>query len=107
TGGPSGGNVNASATNLGNSAIIRARVGTQTIDAGAIQVIGGAGGVDNSATIQAPNQTIGASTVAIQGGGSTGSNPGARIGGIGGTSPGPTNLSLTTTGDITVTGGSS
>jgi len=107
TGGASGGASPVGSTILGNNAIIRAPVGPQTISAGSIQLDAGAGGIDSSATIQAPTQTITASSVSINGGGTTGGFAGARIGGIGGFTPGPTNLSLTTTtGDVTLTGGS-
>ena len=106
TGGDSGGNTGGSAALLGNNVFIRASLGSQSISAGVIDLNAGAGGVDNSATIQAPSQVIIASSVAVDGGGNSGSFSGARIGGIGGLTPGATNLSLTSAGDVTLTGGS-
>ncbi len=108
--GPSGNNtfVSATNTNIGNNAFIRAQAGTQNISAGAIQVNAGAAGIDNSATIQAPHQNITASSVTLTGGGASGSFAGARTGGIGGGTPGPTDLHLTTTGtgNVVLNGGS-
>ena len=106
TGGASGGNTGLSATNLGNAAFLQNASGTQLVSAGAIQLFGGAAGVDNSATILAPTQTMNATSLAITGGGNTGNFSGARMGGVGGAAPGQTNLTLTTIGDVTLTGGS-
>jgi filamentous hemagglutinin family protein len=91
---------------LSNWAKIKAGAGAQSIIASTIQLTGGASGTDDSATIQAPVQTVQASSLALDGGGASGAQSGARMGGSGGFNPGPTDLSLTTTGDITLTGGS-
>ncbi len=64
TGGASGG-----FTDEGNSANISVDSGSQNITAGAILMSGGAAGIDNSASIRAPLQTITASTVTLNGGG--------------------------------------
>jgi len=99
------GSLPSGSTNLGNNALIRAGL-SQSIDAGAIALTGGDSGIDSSATIQAPTQTIDASSVSLSGGGASGTFSGARIGGLGGVAAaGPTNLTLTTTGAVNLTGG--
>ncbi len=103
TGGASGG-----MDGEGNFALIQARVGAQTITAGNTFLNAGIGGTNNFAAIVAPEQNITVNgDLALMGGGS---NPGtigagARIGGLGGTTPTPTNLTLSVDGDVTLTGG--
>ena len=100
TGGASGG-----AANDGNSASIQNGNGAQTIAAGTILLNGGAAGTENFAGILASQQMITAAAVTLIGGGSA-LLGGARIGGIGGTVPSVSNLILTATGAITLSGGS-
>jgi filamentous hemagglutinin family protein len=103
------------APDQGNFAQIRAN-GTQNLDAGSTSVTAGPSGFSNSAIIQAPHQVINISgDLIVTGGGSTGGvvhGSGARIGGLGPTQsgggpvipPGPTDLTLTVSGDATVIG---
>ena len=101
TGGASGG-----LPEQGNDAMIRADVGLQTIAAGPLTLLGGLAGANNFAGIQAPIQDITVSgDLVLTGRGGT-DRSGARIGGLGGLSPDPTNLTLDVTGNITLTGGS-
>ena len=105
TGGPSGG-----VDGEGNFALIQANAGAQSITAGNLTLQAGAGGINNFASIISPTQTITVhGDLSLTGGGSaagTNMGGGARIGGPGGASPGPTNLNLTVDGNVTMTGGS-
>jgi len=103
TGGAGGGAGNAS-----NNVFIQATgpdTTQQTINARTIRLNSGTG-VDASATFNAARQvitTIG--DVSIFGGAGPGGSNGARIGGIGGTTLGPTNLMLSVGGDLLLHGG--
>ncbi|HVJ24875.1 MAG TPA: hypothetical protein VM756_13165, partial [Burkholderiales bacterium] len=77
----------------------------QTINARSIQLTSGAG-IDASATLNAARQVITTTgNVSLFGGAGLGSSNGVRIGGIGGTTLGPTNLTLTVGGDLVLRGG--
>jgi len=97
----------------GNFADIRAMAAsaTQFIAAGDITLQAGTTGQENFATIVAQTQTITAlGDVSLTGGGSATSldgtsGGGARIGGLGGAAPGPTNLTLNVGGSVSVSGG--
>jgi hypothetical protein len=93
----------------GNNVFIQATSGDvakpQTINARRIELRSGAG-IDASATLNAARNvitTIG--DVSIHGGAGGGGSNGARIGGIGGTVLGPTNLTLSVGGDLLLHGG--
>ena len=105
TGGASGG-----VDNEGNFAMIFANSAGQTITAGNVSLTAGAGGVNNFAAIIAPTQTITVhGDLGLTGGGSAAgvnTGGGARIGGPGAASPGPTNLTLAVDGNVAMTGGS-
>ena len=94
----------------GNFAQIRAAGDFQTITAGDTTITAGLAGVTNFAAIMAPAQAITVhGDLALTGGGSAASGTiggGARIGGLGGATPTPTNLVLSVDGDLTMTGGS-
>ncbi len=93
----------------GNRAQLRARVGTQTIDAAAMTITGGANGVSNGANVQAPHQNIRvAGNLALEGKGSaSGAVQGgaARLGAPGGGALAPTDLTLDVGGNVTLKGG--
>ncbi len=107
TGGSSGG-----VDNEGNYTLILANVGTQLIDANNLTLIAGAGGINNFAVIQAPQQSIDVlGNLSITGGGAAASadgttGGGARIGGLGGSGATATDLILAVGGNVTLTGGS-
>lgn len=94
----------------GNFGQIRAAGDLQTITAGDTTITAGSGGVTNFAAIMAPAQAITVhGDLTLTGGGSTAIGAvggGARIGGLGGATPTPTNLVLSVDGDLTMTGGS-
>ena len=104
TGGSGGGSGNAS-----NNVFIQATgpdTKPQTINARSIRVNAGTG-TDASATLNAARQVINTiGDVSVFGSGGLGGGNGARIGGIGGTTLGPTNLTLNVGGDLLVHGGS-
>jgi filamentous hemagglutinin family protein len=93
-----------------NFANLRAAGGMQQISAGNTTLTGGSGGVDNFASIGAPAQDVtihGDLVLTARGSlGSQFAGGGARIGGFGGVAPGPTNVSLSVDGNLTLTGGS-
>ena len=90
-----------------NGAFLSASTGAQTIDAGNITLQAGAGGSDTFAAITGASQVIHAAGDVVLRGGSAapGTGNGARIGGPGGASNGPTSLHLIAH-DVTITGGS-
>ncbi|MDP1537336.1 MAG: filamentous hemagglutinin N-terminal domain-containing protein [Burkholderiales bacterium] len=97
----------------GNFAQIRAEAGAQNLTVGATAILSGAsGGINNFATITAPLQDITVNgNLTLTGGNSDTpsgavSGAGARIGGSGGSAPGPTALTLVVNGNVTMTGGS-
>jgi hypothetical protein len=101
TGGASGGSVDDS-----NNSSIYTNL-TQTITAGSVTLLGGAGGVENSAAITAPKQVLTVNGNLNLTGGSGGSSfGGARIGGRGEDQPSATDLTLIVHGNLTVAGGS-
>jgi filamentous hemagglutinin family protein len=84
-----------------NQAQIRALGGLQTVTTGNTTLNGGTSSVSNFALILAPVQLMtvhGDLTL-------TGGDSAVRIGGLGGATPGPTNLALTVDGDLTMTAG--
>jgi hypothetical protein len=105
TGGASG----TGTSTAGNSVFITTN-GTgkqQTINAGTISVTAGSGGTDTGATITAAKQLITTTgDVLISGGGGGGDLNGARIGGLGGATPGATDLTLNVGRDLVISGGS-
>ena len=93
----------------GNNVFIQATSGDvakpQTINARRIELRSGAG-IDASATLNAARNVITTTgDVSVYGGAGLGGSNGARIGGIGGTTLGPTNLTLTVGGDLLLHGG--
>ena len=97
----------------GNFAQIRSFAGAQTITAGNTSLLAGtSGGTNNFATIVAPSQNITVNGDLIITGGNSDtpvgslSGGGARIGGLGGSTPSATSLTLTVNGDVLMTGGS-
>lgn len=106
------GGANGGVDGEGNYAMILANQGLQDISAGDIALAAGAGGTNNFAVVQAPQQVIDAlGNVTITGGGSAANadgtiGGGARIGGLGGTTPTTTDLVLSVAGSVTLTGGS-
>ena len=103
TGGAGGGAGNAS-----NNVFVQA-IGPdttqQTINARTIQIRAGTG-TDASATFNAARQVVNTlGNVSIFGSGGPGGSNGARIGGIGGTTLGPTNLTLNVGGNLLLRGG--
>jgi filamentous hemagglutinin family protein len=77
----------------------------QTINARTIELRSGAGN-DASATLNAARQVISTiGNVSLFGGAGLGGSNGVRIGGIGGSTLGPTNLTLTVGGDLLLHGG--
>ncbi len=105
TGGASGG-----VAGDGNYAGIYTGSLAQTITSGDMTLNAGAGGINNSAFVQAAVQNIAVhGNLALIGGGSANgpiNGGGAGIGGRGGSSPTATNLQLAVDGNITLTGGS-
>ena len=103
TGGAGGGAGNAS-----NNVFIQAIGGDtkpQTINARSIRIASGAG-MDASATLNAARQIIATTgDVSILGGAGPGGSNGARIGGLGGNTLGPTDLTLSVGGKLLVSGG--
>ena len=103
TGGAGGGAGNAS-----NNVFIQATgpdTTQQTINARTIQITAGTG-TDASATFNAARQVVNTlGNVSIFGSGGPGGSNGARIGGIGGTTLGPTNLTLNVGGNLLLRGG--
>ena len=103
TGGSGGGSGNAS-----NNVFIQATgpdTKPQTINARSIRLNAGTG-TDASATLNAARQVINTiGDVSVFGSGGAGGSNGARIGGIGGTTLGPTNLTLNVGGNLLVHGG--
>ena len=103
TGGAGGG-----AGNNSNNVFIQATgpdTTQQTINARRIEISSGAG-TDASATFNAARQVINTTgDVSIFGGAGPGGSNGARIGGIGGTTLGPTNLTLNVGGNLLLHGG--
>ncbi len=94
----------------GNFADILSNIAMQTIVAGNISLIAGAGGDENFAGIRSPVQRITAhGNMALTGGGASPSSDGtsgggARVGGV--FTITPTDLTLAVDGDLTLTGGS-
>jgi len=92
-----------------NFAMIRAFGGHQDLEFGDTTLLAGATGIDNFSVIQAREQDVtvhGDLVIASRAsGGSPAIGGGARIGGLGGGAPTPTNLRLSVDGDFTMTGG--
>ena len=96
------------AGNASNNVVIQATgddTKVQTINARSVEIRSGAG-TDASATFNAARQAITtAGNVSLYGGGGDGPVNGVRIGGIGGTTLGPTNLTLNVGGNLLLRGG--
>ncbi|MGH6690304.1 MAG: beta strand repeat-containing protein, partial [Gammaproteobacteria bacterium] len=96
------------ALDQGSFAQIRA-AGLQVITAGPTTLTAGASGFNNFAGIHSPDQDITVhGDLTLTGGGSISgvtSSTDARIGGLGGATPSPTNLMLVVDGNVTMTGG--
>jgi len=89
-----------------NNASINTTTGNQRVRAASISLVSGSGGSDNSATMLAASQDIATTgDVSLAGGTATGTLSGARIGGVGGTSPTNTDLTLSVGGNLHLTGG--
>jgi len=115
TGGPTGGMDGGNGPSAGNYALIQASVGQQTIVASDMTLQAGTSGVElpagteNFAAIVAPVQNITVhGDLAMFGGDSqpgTLRAGGAKIGGVGGNAPTPTDLTLIVDGNLQLTGG--
>src|SRR4029079_19733850 len=110
-GGAGGGTDAGTGSSFGNFANIQATgTGMQSITATGLSLQAGASGQENFAVITAPTQQVTVhGNLSLTGGGSiagTLRGGGARSGGLGGSAPAPTNLTLTVDGGVTMTGGS-